>query len=64
MVKPVGNTHVDLHLALGEDAPGDRRLIRAKPRDGRMTHVVRLSAPQDVNDEVLDWLKHAYGDAA
>jgi hypothetical protein len=64
MVKPVGSTHVELSLALGAEAPANGRLIPTKSRDAWMSHVVKLSASKDVNDEVREWLEKAYANAA
>jgi hypothetical protein len=63
LVKPKGDKQIDLYLALGASAPAKGRLKRTKSRD-RMTHVVELSAPGEVDGEVRDWLKQAYEKAA
>ncbi len=59
MAKPKSDRQVDLYLALGNATPAKGRLQRTRSRD-RMTHVVELSAPSEVDREVRDWLKQAY----
>jgi hypothetical protein len=63
-IKPSGKSHVDLLLAMGDaEVPGKGRLIPVTSREARMSHVVKLYAPEDVNTEVRRWLKKAYSEA-
>jgi hypothetical protein len=63
-IKPAGESHVELFLALGDAEPGKGRLTPVKSREARMSHVIALHAPEDVNTEVRKWLKKAYSEAA
>lgn len=61
-VKPSTRTRVDLSLALGE-FPERGRLkspANALTRGDRLTHVVALTAPADVDGEAIGWLSEAY----
>jgi hypothetical protein len=62
-VKPAGRSHIELYLALGGKEPAKGRLIPVDSRDRRLTHVVKLYAPEDVNGDVRLWLKKAYAEA-
>jgi hypothetical protein len=65
LAKPAaGGSRIDLQLSLGKDAPADERLARLKSRDVRMSHVVALSDPDDVDAKVKRWLKQAYDEAS
>jgi hypothetical protein len=63
-IKPAGKSHVELLLALDDKEQGKGRLTPVKSGEARMTHVVKLHAPDDVNAEVRKWLKKAYSEAA
>jgi len=61
MIKP-GATHVDLGLILpGRTAAG--RLESAATFNALFTHRVRVTVPDDVDDELKGWLADAYGEA-
>lgn len=62
-IKPAGKSHVELLLALGDKEPAKGRLSRVKSREARMSHVVALHAPEDVNTDVRKWLKKAWSEA-
>ena len=51
---------IDIGIKLGQAAPGGR-LEAAGSWNNMVTHRVRISAPEQVDAEVLDWLKQAYG---
>jgi hypothetical protein len=60
VIKPTTRTRVDLGLALpGVEAQGRLGLAKNLGSD-RITHVIGLSGPQDVNAEVTRWLAAAY----
>ena len=60
-IKPTTNTRVDLGLALG-DTPAGGRLIDTGglAKKDRITRRVPISAPDEIDDEVLGWLRVAY----
>ena len=56
---------MDLGLALGETEPEGRlEAGKVQGTSERITHKIALESPQDVNAEVLRWLKRAYADNA
>jgi len=58
VIQPTTKTRVDLGLRLDDERPGGRLLAA---RDlGAATVRIALTGPQDVDDEVLDWLRRAY----
>jgi predicted transport protein len=60
LIKPTTPTRVDLGLAL-EDAKPQGRLELAKSLDnGRITRVIRIRSPREVDADVRRWLKAAY----
>ncbi|HXU29133.1 MAG TPA: DUF4287 domain-containing protein [Thermoanaerobaculia bacterium] len=62
LIQPGAATRVDLGLVLkGVEPKG--RLEAAGSWNGMMTHRVRLGAPEEVDTEVLGWLRQAF-DAA
>jgi hypothetical protein len=63
LAKPAKPAGVDLQLALDKDVRPNHRLVRIKSRDRRMSHVVTLTSPKEVDGELRQWLKQAY-DAA
>jgi hypothetical protein len=59
VVQPTTRKRVDLGLRLEDEPEG--RLIRAKGiGNGDMPLRVPLASPDDVDDEVIDWMKRAY----
>jgi len=59
IVQPSTSSRIDLGLNLkGIDAT--ERLEGGKVFSGMCTHKVRLSSPDDVDKEVINWLKRAY----
>lgn len=59
-VQPATKTRVDLYIAV----PGMAETGRLKLSDrggGRTTHVVGLTSPDEVDAELVGWLKEAYG---
>lgn len=61
VAKPTTRSRVDLGLALA-DMPYTGRLLPAKNLGGgdRNTHRVELLAPDEVDEQVLGWLRQAY----
>lgn len=59
LVTPATKTRVDLGLKI-KDKPVGGRLEDSGPFGTMCTHRVRLASVDDVNDEVIDWLKEAY----
>jgi Domain of unknown function (DUF5655)/Domain of unknown function (DUF4287) len=59
MIQPSTATRVDLGLIL-PDEPETSRLESAEKFNRLFTHRVRLASPDDVDDEVIDWLRAAY----
>ncbi len=60
LITPATRTRVDLGINLKGVAPSGR--LEASG-NAMCTHRVRLSQPADVDTEVTDWLKQAYGKA-
>jgi hypothetical protein len=58
-IKPVGKSHLELLLALGDERATDRLTV-VKARAGRLSRAVQLRAPKDVDAEVRKWLKKAH----
>jgi len=59
IVKPSTRTRVDLGLNLkGVDAQG--RLEGGKVFSGMCSHLIRLTDPAEVDQEVVSWLRQAY----
>ena len=62
LVQPSTKTRVDLGLNLkGRDPEG--RLEASGSFSAMVSHRVRLSGPEDVDDDVMRWLKEAYQEA-
>ncbi len=55
---PASSSRVDLGITLKEAAPDDPR-IKATP-GGMTSHVVPITAPDQVDDDVIAWLRIAY----
>ncbi|HSN57467.1 MAG TPA: DUF5655 domain-containing protein [Candidatus Sulfomarinibacteraceae bacterium] len=61
MVGPATKTQVEVGLN-AKDLPAGGRLLAQKP-GGMCQYKVRLSSPDEVDDELMDWVRSAY-DAA
>ncbi len=55
---PASATRVDLGIAMKDEAPADPR-IKATP-GGMTSHVVPITAADEVDDDVVRWLRLAY----
>ena len=55
---PASATRVDLGITLKDSAPDDPR-IKATP-GGMTSHVVKVTDPDEVDDDVVRWLRIAY----
>ena len=62
LVQPSTKTRVDVGLNLG-DVAADGRLENAGSFNSMVSHRVRLSSADDVNQELIDWLRLAYDGA-
>ena len=59
IVKPSTKTRIDLGLNLKGDAPAGRLEVD-KVFSGMCSHCVRLTAADDVDEELLGWLRRAF----
>lgn len=60
-VQPTTRTRVDLGLRLQPSRPPTARLERARNfAQSSVTHIVRLTSPDDIDEELVDWLRQAY----
>jgi len=60
-VMPSTRTRVDLGLRLTQSKPPTARLERARNfAQSSVTHVVRLTSVDDVDEELVEWLRQAY----
>lgn len=59
LIQPSIKTRVDLGLNLADAEPGER-LEQAGSWNSMCSHRIRLSAPDEVNEEVRQWLQRAY----
>ncbi|MDP8905589.1 MAG: DUF5655 domain-containing protein [Chloroflexota bacterium] len=60
-LQPTTRTRLDLGLRLPAGQPPTARLERARNfAQSSVTHVVRLTSVDDVDEELLDWLRQAY----
>ena len=62
LVQPSTRTRVDLGIKLKEEPVGGR-LEASGSFNSMVSHRVRLERPEDVDDDVLAWLRKAYGEA-
>lgn len=62
IVQPSTKTRVDLGLNL-KDVEPTNRLEGGKPFSGMCTHLVRLTSPTEIDEEVTGWLRQAYDQA-
>jgi len=61
MIGPGTSTRVDLGLNM-KDVPGTDRLL-AQPPGGMCQYKVRLTSPDEVDDELVAWARRAYDSA-
>ncbi|NNF21833.1 MAG: DUF4287 domain-containing protein [Saprospiraceae bacterium] len=62
LINPATKTRIDLGLKLvGKDLT--ERLENSGPFGSMCTHRVKLSTSEEVDDELIDWLKEAYSKA-
>jgi predicted transport protein len=59
LIKPATKTRIDLGLKL-KDKPTSSRLENSGPFGTMCTHRVRLTSVDEVDAELIDWLKEAY----
>ncbi len=59
LIKPATKTRIDLGLKI-KDKPTTERLENSGPFGTMCTHRVRLSKVNEVDAELLEWLKEAY----
>ena len=59
LIKPATKTRIDLGLKL-KDKPTTDRLENSGPFGAMCTHRVRLTETDDVDSELVNWLKEAY----
>lgn len=59
LIKPATKTRIDLGLKL-KDVPNGGRLEGSGPFGAMCTHRVRLETLDQVNEELIAWLKEAY----
>ena len=59
LIKPATKTRIDLGLKL-KDKPTTARLENSGPFGTMCTHRVRLSTVDEVDKELISWLKEAY----
>ena len=62
LIQPSTKTRVDLGLNLKGKVP-ERRLEAAGSFNSMVSHRVKLSAPGDVDADVVGWLREAYDEA-
>ncbi|MFL5859883.1 MAG: DUF5655 domain-containing protein [Solirubrobacteraceae bacterium] len=62
MIQPSTTSRVDLGLTLADTAP-TARLEPAKKFNARVTHQVRITGPDQIDDELTRWLSDAYDQA-
>jgi hypothetical protein len=62
LVQPSTAARLDLGLIL-KSTPAEGRLEASGSFNAMFTHRVRLSGPDDLDDEVLGWLRRAYAEA-
>jgi len=62
LIKPATKTRIDLGLKF-KDKPTTERLENSGPFGTMCTHRVQLTSINDVDSELVDWLKEAYNKA-
>lgn len=59
LIKPATKTRIDLGLKI-KNKPTTKRLENSGPFGTMCTHRVRLSTPEEVDAELIGWLREAY----
>ncbi len=59
LVQPSTKTRVDVGINL-KDVPATARLEKSGSFNAMVSHRVRLAGPDDVDDELIAWLRQAY----
>lgn len=59
LIKPATKTRIDLGLKI-KDKPIEGRLENSGPFGTMCTHRIKLSSVEDVDQEVINWMKEAY----
>ena len=62
LIKPATKTRIDLGLKFNEKPTGDR-LLNSGPFGTMCTHRVQLTDKDEVDQELINWLKEAYEEA-
>lgn len=62
LIKPATKSRIDLGLKL-KDKPTTDRLENSGPFGTMCTHRVRLTSNDEVDDQLIEWLKEAYNKA-
>lgn len=62
LIKPATKTRIDLGLKL-RNKPTAGRLENSGPFGTMCTHRVKIESTDDVDKELVSWLKEAYGEA-
>lgn len=60
VIQPTTKSRVDLGLVLPDVKPSGRLQRATSVGGGRVTHRVELLSPEQIDDEVIGWLKLAY----
>jgi hypothetical protein len=60
IVKPTTRTRVDLGFTLSDVKPQGRLEAVRKAEGDRLSHVIKIESPKDIDDEVKRWLSKAY----
>ena len=59
LIKPATKTRIDLGFKL-KDKQTDKRLENSGPFGAMCTHRVKLSEPNEIDNELKNWIKEAY----
>jgi hypothetical protein len=59
MIQPTSVTHIDIGLIL-KGVPPNERLESASSFNALFTHRVRVNTVNDVDEQLITWLKQAY----
>ena len=62
LIKPATKTRIDLGLKL-KDKPTTERLENSGPFGSMCTHRVKLTSLEQIDDELISWIKEAYNKA-
>jgi hypothetical protein len=63
VVQPTTRTRVDIGLKLPGVPMGGRLEPATNTGSGSMTHKVAVTSPDEVDDELINWLRKAYENA-